>query len=63
MTRALGKTHYLIIGPTAKEMYHTGIALRKHAYSNILKILPPKTENSQIKKLIILHISAQKHRL
>ena len=27
-------------------------ALRKHAYSNILKILPPKTENFQIKILI-----------
>ena len=24
--------------------------LRKHAYSNILKILPPKKENFQIKK-------------
>ena len=29
-------------------------SLRKHAYSNILKILPPKTENSDI-----FHISAQ----
>ena len=27
------------------------ISLRKHAYSNILKISPPKTENFQIKKL------------
>ena len=26
--------------------------LRKQAYSNILKILPPKKENSQIKTLI-----------
>ena len=26
-------------------------SLRKHAYSNILKILPPKTENFQIKIL------------
>ena len=25
-------------------------SLRKHAYSNILKILPPKNENFQIKK-------------
>ena len=33
--------------------------LRKHAYSNILKILPPKTENFQIKNLIFFHISAQ----
>ena len=27
------------------------ISLRKHAYSNIEKILPPKTENFHIKKL------------
>ena len=26
-------------------------SLRKHAYSNILKILPPKNENFQIKKI------------
>ena len=34
-------------------------SLRKHAYSNILKILPPKTENFQIKNSDIFHISAQ----
>ena len=34
-------------------------ALRKQAYSNILKILPPKNENFQIKILIFSHISAQ----
>ena len=34
-------------------------ALREHAYSNILKIPPPKTENLQIKKSVIFHISAQ----
>ena len=34
-------------------------ALRKHAYSNILKILPPKNENFQIKNSDIFHISAQ----
>ena len=34
-------------------------SLRKHAYSNILKILPPKNENFQIKKSYILHISDQ----
>ena len=33
--------------------------LRKHAYSNILKISPPKTENFQIKISYIFHISAQ----
>ena len=38
----------------------TLIPLRKHAYSNILKILLPKTENFQIKKNSdIFHISAQ----
>ena len=33
--------------------------LRKHAYSNILKILPPKTESFQMKILIFFYISAQ----
>ena len=35
------------------------LSLRKQAYSNILKILPPKNENFQIKILIFFHISAQ----
>ena len=34
-------------------------ALRKQAYSNILKILPPKNENFLIKIDIFFHISAQ----
>ena len=34
-------------------------SLRKHVYSNILKISPPKTENLQIKNSDIFHISAQ----
>ena len=33
--------------------------LRKHAYSNILKTLPPKNENFQMKNSDIFHISAQ----
>ena len=33
--------------------------LRKHAYSNIPKILAPKIKNFQIKNSDILHISAQ----
>ena len=33
--------------------------LRKCAYSNILKILPPKNENFQIKFFVIFHIFAQ----
>ena len=33
--------------------------LRKHAYSNILKILPPKNEDFQIKSSDIFHISAR----
>ena len=33
--------------------------LRKHAYSNILKILPPTNENFQIKNSDIFPISAQ----
>ena len=31
----------------------------KHAYSNIMKILPPKNENFQKKNSDIFHISAQ----
>ena len=34
-------------------------SLRKHAYSNILKKLPQKNENFQIKNSDIFHISAQ----
>ena len=33
--------------------------LRKHAYSNTLKILPPNNENFQIKSSDIFHISVQ----
>ena len=40
---------------------HTPL-LRKHAYSNILKILLPKNGNFQIKKLIIFNFCT-KHRL
>ena len=36
-----------------------GFTLRKHAYSNILKISPPKTESFQTKISDIFHISAQ----
>ena len=36
------------------------ITLQKHAYSNILRILPPKNENFQVKNSDIFHISAQK---
>ena len=35
------------------------LSLRKHAYSNILKIFPPKYENFEIKISDIFHISAQ----
>ena len=40
-----------------------GTPLWKHAYSNILKFLPPKNENFQIQNSGISHISSQKHRL
>ena len=36
-----------------------GKTLRKHAYSNILKFLPPKNEYFQMKNSYIFHISAQ----
>ena len=35
------------------------LSSRKHAYSNILKILPPKNENFQIKNSDIFQISPQ----
>ena len=35
------------------------LSLRKHAYSNILKILPSKNENFQIKNFYILHTPVQ----
>ena len=39
---------------------HTNLhTLRKHAFSNILKLSAPKTENFQIKNSDIFHISAQ----
>ena len=34
-------------------------SLRKHAYSNIMRILPPKNEKFQIKNSDVFHISAQ----
>ena len=34
-------------------------SLRKHAYSNILRILPPKNENFQMKNSDSFHISTQ----
>ena len=40
----------------------SSLPLRKHAYSNILKISPPKTESFQIKNLIFF-IFFSKHRL
>ena len=42
-----------------KDSLQQQISLRKHAYSNILKILPPNNENFQMKNSDIFHISAQ----
>ena len=44
---------------------HVGhyLSLRNYSYSSILKILPPKSENFQIKNSDIFHISAQKKHL
>ena len=41
------------------KIYIYETALRKHAYSNILKISSPKTENFPIKTSDFFHISAQ----
>ena len=45
--------------PCASYEVTLGFTLRKHAYSNTLKILLPKNENIQIKILIFFSISAQ----
>ena len=42
-----------------KKKKNPGFPLRKHAYSNILKILAPENENFHIKNSDIFHISAQ----
>ena len=39
--------------------FHCQFTLRKHAYSNILKLLPPKNGNFSDKKSDIFQISAQ----
>ena len=41
------------------DVFRTSHSLRKHVYSNTLKILPPKNENFQIKNPDIFYISAQ----
>ena len=53
--------NFLITSRTRIHMSHWGRhALRKNAYSNILKILPLKNESFQIKKIwYFFHISAQ----
>ena len=47
------------IGMRLKTRKKNTNALRKHAYSNILKSLPPKNEKFQINNSDIFHISAQ----
>ena len=46
------------VGAIEVELYN-GEPSRKHAYSNILRILPPKNENFQMKNSSSFHISAQ----
>ena len=56
-TSKLPTTHEFLLYRTSK---HTTLdALRKHAYSNILKLFPLKKENFQIRTSDIFHISAQ----
>ena len=49
----------LSIEQSKKEKVNCSVSLRKHAFSNILRILPPKTENFQMKTSNIFLISAQ----
>ena len=59
------KTGYVVVSKNiydivlATLIYKDAQSLRKHAYSNILKILAPKHENFQIKNSDIFRISAQ----
>ena len=59
-----GYTYTVIIfyGRRENQVLHF-YTLPKHAYSNILKISPPKTDNFQIKTLIFLSYFCSKHRL
>ena len=48
-----------IYAPSKKNDFPKDVeTLRKHPYSNIVKILPPKNENLYIKNSDIFHISA-----
>ena len=48
LTRVYTVCHSAVLDiPSSSKYWHS---FRKHAYSNILKILPPKNENFQIKK-------------
>ena len=53
---SLADFFYILVSSRVYTRFHT---LRKHTYSNILKILPPKNENFQTKKSDIFQISAQ----
>ena len=53
----------LIINQIKYEFQISHWTLRKHAYSNILKILQPKKENFQIKNSDIFLYFCSKHRL
>ena len=48
-----------LIEPSVVQLVVSFSSLRKHAYSNILKILQPKKETFQIKNSNNFHISAQ----
>ena len=52
----------LCLGCGKNIRHESGNTLRKQAYSNILKILPPKNENFEI-KILIFFIFCSKHRL
>ena len=52
-------SYCLVIRVLEKCCMLSAYPLRKHAYWNILKILPPKNEKKSDKKSDIFHISAQ----
>ena len=55
---AMKKSQFFTVR-SRKSIKNDSKTLRKHAYSNLLKILQPKMENFPIKNSDIFHISSQ----
>ena len=58
-SRLIARMHFFMWTTKTDQSVQMCRPLRKHTYSNILKISPPKNENFQIKNSDIFHISAR----